>query len=614
MAHFPESLATVGRCRGRTASLVAVAAAAILSLPSVAAATTARGPADSPPAGSVAVSPAPGTPDASPATQISILGPAAAAIGSVTVTGSVTGRHPGRLRAYRSAPGASFLPARPFAQGEQVRVTIRMRGRAPIRERFAVARLGVIGPPLNLPFTQPAKLQHFVGRPDLTPPTVTVNRADPGLMGDIFLTPLPAPIIHPGNADAISIHPVGPGGPMIVGPDGRLVWFRQLAAPEVAAALQVARLGRQTVLTWWQGTVSTSAFGQGLGVIADRHYRTIATVHAGNGYAADIHEFQLMPDGRALLIATSPVRVHLTGTPAGTLSPLQDSVAQEIDVRTGLVMWEWHGYGHIPLRDSDATQKTSPVLDVYHFNSLQLRPGGRMLISARDTSAIYDVDQATDRIAWTLGGKASSFRMGRGTVFRFQHDARWLPGDRVGLFDDQAGPPDYARASRGLVLALDLRRHIARLWRQYHRGGPSLARSEGSFQALRGGGALVGFGATPWISQFAPSGRLLFDASLPADDGSYRALRFVWHGVAPGRPVVVAHPAGARASLYVSWNGATEVARWRVTVPGGLSTLATVPDSAFETRISVPLRAAYVVVALDRRGRALGRSRTVAPS
>ena len=613
MAHFPEGLATVGRYRGRTAPLVAVAAAAILSLPPVAAATTVHRPADSPPAGSVAVSPAPGTPDASPASQISILGPAPAAIRSVTVDGSVTGRHAGRLRAYRSAPGASFVPARPFAQGEQVRVTIRVRARAAIGERFTIAHLGVIGPPLNLPFTQPAKLQHFAGLPGLTPPRVTVNRVDPRLAGDIFLAPLPAPIIHPGNVNAISIHPVGPGGPMIIGPDGRLVWFRQLAAPDVAAALQLARLGRQTVLTWWQGTVSTSAFGQGVGVIADRHYRTIATVHAGNGYQADIHEFQLMPDGRALLVATSPVRVHLAGTPAGTLTGLQDSVAQEIDVRTGLVMWEWHGAGHIPLRDSDATQKTSPVLDVYHFNSLQLLPGGRVLISARDTSAIYDVDQATDRIIWTLGGKASSFRMARGAVFHFQHDAHWLSGDRVGLFDDQAGPPDYARASRGLVLALDLRRHVARVWRQYHRGGPSLARSEGSFQALPGGGAFVGFGAAPWISQFSPSGRLLFDASLPADDGSYRALRFDWHAVAPGRPVAVVHPAGVRAALYVSWNGATEVARWRVTVPGG-GTLATVPDAAFETRISVPLRGAYLVAALDRRGRVLGRSRTVTPS
>ncbi len=585
----------------------AVVPAAVLAT----AATTAR--AESfPVARSLAISPAPGTPDASPATQVSILGTPAASIRSVTVTGSVTGHHAGRLRVYRSAPGASFLPARGFAQGERVRIRIVIRGRRPIGESFTVAHLGVIGPPLNLPVTQPAKLQHFVTAPLLIPPRITVNRSAPALAGDIFLTPLPAPIIHPGNVNAISIHPVGPGGPMIIGPDGRLVWFHQLAAPLVAAALQAAQLGRRPVITWWQGTVSTSAFGQGVGMIADRSYRTLRVVHAGNGYQADIHEFLLTPDGHAFMIATSPVRIHLPGTPAGALSPLQDSIAQEIDVRTGLVLWEWHGYGHIPLRDSDVTPITSPVYDAYHFNSLQPLPGGRVLISARDTSAIYAVDQVGGRIAWTLGGRASSFRLAHGARFHFQHDARMLADNRIALFDDEAGPPDYARASRGLVLALDHRRHIASVVRQYHRGGPSLSRSEGSLQSLPGGGALVGFGAAPWISQFSPSGRLLFDASLPADDGSYRALRFAWHAHAPGRPVAVARRAGRRAALFVSWNGATEVARWQVRVPGSDRPLATVADRAFETRVAVPLRAAYVIRALTRDGRVLSTSTTVA--
>jgi hypothetical protein len=28
---------------------------------------------------------------------------------------------------------------------------------------------------------------------------------------------------------------------------------------------------------------------------------------------------------------------------------LTDSVVQQIDIKTGLVMWEWHALGHIPL-------------------------------------------------------------------------------------------------------------------------------------------------------------------------------------------------------------------------------------------------------------------------
>ena len=147
---------------------------------------------------------------------------------------------------------------------------------------------------------------------------------------------------------------------------------------------------------------------------------------------------------------------------------------------------------------------------------------------------------------------------------------------------------------------------MATVARQYHRGGPSLAASEGSLQTLPGGGALVGFGATPWISQFSASGRLVFDASLPADDGSYRALRFGWHATPRTRPALTVRTSAGQTDLYVSWNGATEVARWQVR--SGDATLATVADRAFETRIAVPTRSRYAVRALDRAGHVLAES------
>jgi hypothetical protein len=63
----------------------------------------------------------------------------------------------------------------------------------------------------------------------------------------------------------------------------------------------------QRVLTWWQGFVDRS-FGQGYDVIFDRHYRQIAIVRAGNGLAADLHEFSLTPRGTALIDSDSAVR------------------------------------------------------------------------------------------------------------------------------------------------------------------------------------------------------------------------------------------------------------------------------------------------------------------
>ena len=151
-----------------------------------------------------------------------------------------------------------------------------------------------------------------------------------------------------------------------------------------------------------------------------------------------------------------------------------------------------------------------------------------MLISARDTSAIYKLDRASGRIVWRLGGSASDFKLGKGASFHFQHDARFLGGHRVSMFDDEAGPPQFAPSSRGLVLKLHRHPHKATVVHAYHRQADTSAQSEGSLQTLPDGSAFVGWGAEPFFSQFSPRGRLLFDANLPVDDGSYRVYRFPW--------------------------------------------------------------------------------------
>ena len=541
----------------------------------------------------LAVSPAPGTPDASPRTQVSVLGVAPSRIASVRAAGAASGAHPGRLRAYSGGRGASFLPKAPFAEGERVRVTLRLRGGETRRWQFTIARAGRTPPVLTIAQQQPGKLQHFVSQPALVPPRIEVRRRGARDGGSIFLTPLPSPVVHPGSDNAVTISPVGPGGPMIVDARGRLVWFRQLAPPDVAANLRVQRFRGRRVLTWWQGPVTAAAFGLGEGVIADRSYRTLRTVRAGNGYAMDIHELTLTPEGDALFTIYAPV-VH-----AGT--PLLDAIVQEVDVATGLVVWEWHALGHIPLSQSYATPANSAFYDAFHINSIQALRGGRVLVSARDTSAVYEIARAGGRILWTLGGKASDFRLGRGARFWFQHDARLLPGGRVSLFDDEAGPPQKAPSSRALVLRLDRRRMRATVERSLRRAQDTSAQSEGSVQAMPGGGFFAGFGAQPWFSQWDARGRLVFDAKLPDDDGSYRVYRFPWRASPRTRPTAAVQD----GAVHVSWNGATEVARWQVRAGG--RTIAAAPRSGFETRIPVPAGAtALTVRALDARGRVLG--------
>jgi len=568
-------------------------------------------------AGGLTISPAPHTPDVNPQTQISILGTPPAEITSVKVRGETSGAHSGRLIPYSGDRGASFVLDQALAPDEKVDVTIRVRGHDPVRFAFTVAHLGPPQPPLTFTQTQPAKLHHWVSRPDLIPPLVAVNRSAPRVQhdGKILLTPLPSPIVHPESNNSITIHPVGPGGPMIADSQGRIVWFKQLTPPEVAANLRVQRYRGRRVLTWWQGTVTPSAFGVGEGVIANHAYHVVKTVHAGNGYSMDIHEFTLTPSGDALFTAYSPILVHLAGTPDGTLSPLMDAIVQEVDIRTGLVVWEWHSYGHIPLAESYATPQNSASYDAFHLNSIQALPAGKVLISARDTSAVYEIDRATSRIIWRLGGKASSFALGAGAGFNFQHDAQLLPGGEISLFDDEAGPPMYAPSSRGLILKLSSDGTSANVVQSFQRPADTSAQSEGSVQLLPSGRVFVGFGAQPFFSEFSPGGHLLYDGNLPTDDGSYRVYREPWNAHPNTPPRAVAVDNGSGVSVYASWNGATRVSHWQVLAgpdAQSLAPVATARRRGFETRTDVPAGPAeFAVRALGARGHVQGTSPAV---
>jgi len=88
----------------------------------------------------------------------------------------VTGKHRGSMQDYSGSRGASFIPDRPFAQGERVKLVVRIRDRKPVRRTFTIARLGPVQPVLNLKKQQPDKLQHFISEPNLLPPRVDINK------------------------------------------------------------------------------------------------------------------------------------------------------------------------------------------------------------------------------------------------------------------------------------------------------------------------------------------------------------------------------------------------------------------------------------------------------
>jgi hypothetical protein len=434
--------------------------------------------------------------------------------------------------------------------------------------------------------------------PGLHPPQLVVTHAASGTApGYVFLA-----VKQPGRA----------GGPLIVDNLGRIVWYHQLSPPLQATDFRVQRYRGRPVLTWWQGTIDKAGIGQGYDVVYDTSYRRIAEVHA-HGVQADLHEFQLTPRGTAYVTGYDEVRVDLSGIGGPKHGWALDSVVKEIDVATGKVVFDWRALEHVPLAESlqanqeparDASKRRP--FDYFHVNSVTDGPGGTVLISGRNVSAVYAVAR-DGHIAWELGGKRNDFRPRSAATFYFQHDARLHAGGLVSLFDN-GGIPKLEPFTRPLELRLDVAHRRARVVRTFVHPGRIAAPYEGNLELLPDGGAFVGWGGVPRVTEFGADGRVRFELKLPFGD-TYRGFRQPWAG-RPTSPPAVASGGG---TVYASWNGATGVARWLVLGGSDASHLAQVaasPWRGLETANAVgKLPQTVEVRALDATGRVLGSSR-----
>jgi hypothetical protein len=404
------------------------------------------------------------------------------------------------------------------------------------------------------------------------------------------------------------------GGPMIVDSQGRVVWYHQIAPPVQATDFRVQRYRGKPVLTWWQGTESVAGVGKGEYEIYDRSYRHVATVRAGNGLRGDLHEFQLTPRGTAFITAYREVPADLSSVGGPKQGYTFDSIAEEIDVATGHVVFEWHSIDHVPLSESTQANREPAhnaskerPLDYFHVNSVADGPGGTILISGRNMSTVYLLAR-DGHIVWRLGGKKSDFGPKAAVKFAFQHDAR-LHGNLLSLFDN-GGIPRVEPFSRPLVLRLDFPARRVSIVRTYQPPQKIASPYEGNLQLLPGGSALVGWGGIRQVSEFGADGNVVLQLKLPYGD-TYRAFLGDWTGRPNTRPSV----AVSGTNLYASWNGATGIARWELLAGSDAEHLEAAGQQAWsglESAFALDGKAKVVAVrALDARGNVLGASRPI---
>lgn len=255
------------------------------------------------------------------------------------------------------------------------------------------------------------------------------------------------------------------------------------------------------------------------------------------GSYIDPHELQVLPNGDFLLLSSTTragVDARVIGGSAS--DSIYDCVALEVDPG-GEVVWKWVGSDHIAIGESLHTRpfaSTGPW-DPFHCNSLAFDPAsGDVLVSARDTSAVYRVDKTTGHILWKLGGNlVVGDREPKLVIvndqfggFDAQHDARFMQGGDISLFDDESYRTQVP--ARAVQYSVDSKGQTARLVWSFQSPDDGESFCTGSFRRLYGGtDNVIAWGCKPaaLLTEVDRAGELMMNVTFPTGETAYRAVK-----------------------------------------------------------------------------------------
>jgi hypothetical protein len=334
------------------------------------------------------------------------------------------------------------------------------------------------------------------------------------------------------------------GYAMILDTNGTPVWYRRTGS---GAALNVTPLATSQVA--YMDATAPVGYGTDPANVFDVHHldtqqRTqIHTVNRATN-PTDLHELQQLPNGNHLLLSYRLTRgVDLTGLPSNPPghpnSTIADCVIQEVDPQGGLV-WKWKGSEHIdPVHENTYPAMTTvngeQVYDLFHCNSVEPSPTGDLLVSARQLNAVFEIQRATGKILWKLGGKPVNKDGAQILAIQndphpspvSQHDARFVSNGHITLFDNQS----FTGTARGVEYALNLANGTATLVAQFPSPAGLSSFAMGSFRRYSDGHSVAGWGITgspgngALLTEFDSGGNDVLDMSFSSGVASYRVVK-----------------------------------------------------------------------------------------
>ncbi|KAL6804834.1 Arylsulfotransferase domain-containing protein [Trichoderma sp. SZMC 28013] len=331
---------------------------------------------------------------------------------------------------------------------------------------------------------------------------------------------------------------------------------------------------------FWEGG-HTRGHANGNCLFFDENYNLKYNVTAQglNDARADMHELSVTQSGTIIFSTyfNIPFDCRSVGGPENAL--LMDSGFQEVDAATNELIFDWQA-------------------------------------SNRHMSLLTLIDGKDGHPIWILGGRQNQFTdlsNGAATNISWQHDARIIPSSNttdethITLFDNHgeySGPCQGKCQTRALRIAVNQVLHTARVVSEFFHPENIDSGAMGGYQTLDSGNIMTGWGYYPGFVEYTSDGTPVMDFQRGAIGGeplpdmfAYRVNKGDWKGSPSWPPSVAAdapNNSTLNATVYVSWNGATEVASWAIFASNNHSSInnytnliAESPRYGFETAISL---------------------------
>jgi len=335
---------------------------------------------------------------------------------------------------------------------------------------------------------------------------------------------------------------------MILNNDGTPLFARELI-DDYAYDFKVQPNGLMTYAHFFEHHSYTGG-GNVVHKIMDDSFTVIDSVQMGNGYVAEAHDFQILPNGHYLLFGYYLIPVDMSeivdgGYPNALVS---GGVVQELDQDKNVVFqwrsWDYYDFETYPFNSRRAKR---PIVSAFHLNTINLDWDNNIFLGTpRWTKKI---NRQTGEIMWHLGDYENEFSFVgvdsiEGTSYVAGHMFHRISNGNVLVYDN-ASRRDQSSTSAVHEFSLDEEAKVATLVWSYAPDSAVWGWHRGSVQRLTNGNTVIGWGGSsgqpsPAFTEVNASGEKVYElAFIPPDIESYRAFRLPFPDGKPADSVFV---------------------------------------------------------------------------